>query len=94
MYYFSFYKIAFLYRIVSRSSGYENDAVSQPILASRVGITGYGSKQSENIILEVSGTNNGLGFEEVNRDGLYFHRLKPDNNGVIQFKICGFSHSC
>merc|ERR1719367_715778 len=43
--------------IISRSSGYGNDAVSQPILASKDGIIGIGHKQSEFIVLEVSGTN-------------------------------------
>merc|ERR1719367_607431 len=65
-----------IHNIVSRNSGYENDANSPPILASRVGILGIGIKRSEFIVLEVSGTNNQLALEEVYIEGIPFQRLK------------------
>ena len=92
-----FNKFSFFYSIISRSSGYGNDAVSPPVLASldgkrtryRRSIIGPG----EFIVLEVPGTNNRLGLEEVYMDGLYFQRLKP-NDYVAQFEICHVGMSC
>ena len=98
-----FNKFSFFYSIISRSSGYGDDAVSPPILASRIGKPGIGHKQSEFIVLEVSGTNNQLAVEEVYIEGIRFQRLKqvmfPIQNSEeeypkIRFKICPIERAC
>ena len=91
------------YSIISRSSGYGNDDVSPPILASKDGIIGIGHKQSEFIVLEVSGSNNQLAVEEVYLEGIPFQRLKQvmspiqnseEENPKIRFKICRLNVTC
>ena len=98
-----FNKFSFFYSIISRSSGYGNDAVSPPILVSIVASIGIGHKQSEVIVLEVSGTNNQLAVEEVYIEGIPFQRLKqvmsPIQNSEeeypkIHFKICRQDVTC
>jgi len=82
-----------IHNIVSRSSGYENDANSPPVLASLDG-SHVGGKY-EYIILEVSGTNDRLRVEEVYRDGQDFKLLKPNvSDSFARFKICRPDASC
>ena len=108
--YYFYNKFSFFYSIISRSSGYGNDAVSPPILVSIVASIGIGHKQSEVIVLEVSETNNLLAVEEVYIEGIPFQRLKQvlspkfKNSSSIQnseeespkilFKICRLDVTC
>lgn len=93
-------EVSLFYSVVLRGIGNENDAVSPPVLVTIVGIDGIGSNRSELIVLEVSGTNNQLGFEEayreVYRDGPTLQRLKQNTSESLPLwlKICQIERTC